>query len=251
MCRNVSDTAIFLQALAGYDPLDPASVDTPVPQYAESLSTTQNIRVGVPRAFFYDRLEPDVSSALETALGTLAASTVRVRDVTLPAVADVLSLLEVEAYGYHAQFLERVPNLYQPAVRKRIEAGGKTPLAVYMQQRRRIEELRRQVAEVFETVDVLITPTSRTLPFTVDEASKRDNGVIAVEPTLSNTRPFNIFGLPTISIPCGVSRAGLPIGMQITAAAWQEARVLAVARAYERKTEWHTLTPPPFDQAPV
>jgi aspartyl-tRNA(Asn)/glutamyl-tRNA(Gln) amidotransferase subunit A len=90
----------------------------------------------------------------------------------------------------------------------------------------------------------LITPTTRLMPYSIEEARKRDMGQIAAEPTLSNTRPFNVFGLPTISVPCGFAKDGVPIGLQISGPAWSEARVLALAHAYEQATEWHKQHPP-------
>lgn len=244
MCRTVADTAMMLQVLAGYDPGDTTSADVPVPDYLAALEMkTSSFRLGIPRALFYDKLEPDIAATMDKAIEVLRKLTTGVREVTLPAVADLPSIVGPEMYAYHAPYFAKTPQLYQPPTRKRLERAKDTPAAAYIQARREVERLRRVVSGVFSGVDLLITPTSRLSPYTIEEALKRDNEEITPLPMLSNTGPFNIFGLPTISIPCGFTSAGLPIGMQISGPAFAEAKVLALAHAYEQATDWHTKSP--------
>jgi len=245
MCRSVADCALLLQPLAGYDPADSTCADAPVPDYLAALDAkASSWRLGIPRALFYDKLDPEVAQAVHAALDVLRKLTASARDVTLPPVADLPSLVNAEMYAYHASWFQKAPNLYQPPVRKRLERGAAMPVATYIQARREVDRLRRTITSVFSGVDLLITPTVKLLPYTLDEARKRDYEEIAPEPTLSNTGPFNILGLPTISIPCGFSASGLHIGLQITGPAWGEPRVLALAHAYQQSTDWHTRRPP-------
>jgi aspartyl-tRNA(Asn)/glutamyl-tRNA(Gln) amidotransferase subunit A len=244
MCHTVADAAVMLQVLAGYDARDTSSADQPVPDYLAALeSTVSSLRIGVPRAMFYDKLDPAIAAALEAALKVVGKMTAGMRDVTLPGLAQVPPLVEPEMYVYHAPYFDRTPELYQSPVRKRIERGKSVPVSVYIQTRREVDQARRDVAAVFSTVDLLVTPTTRIMPYTIEEARKRDLGQIPPEPELSNTRPFNIFGLPTISVPCGFSQDGMPIGLQISGPAWGEGKVLALAQAFERATEWHQRRP--------
>ena len=245
MCRTAGDAALMLQVLAGFDPGDPTTVNVPVPDYVTALDMkVSTMRLAVPRAMFYDKLDPDIASAMEAALEVLRKITSGTRDMALPATAEIVSLVEPEMYAYHAPYFEKTPELYQLPVRKRLEKGKAMPASVYIQARRAVERARQEVGTAFTTVDVLITPTARIMPYTIEEARKRDLGDIAPEPTLSNTRPFNIFGLPTVSLPCGFSKDQMPIGMQITGPPWGEAKVLALAHAFEQATEWHKRRPP-------
>jgi len=150
-----------------------------------------------------------------------------------------------EAYAFHAQYVTKTPDLYQPATRQRIEGGARITAPAYIEGKRELDRLRRAVAGVFANVDLLVTPTAPILPQTVDDAINRP--VVpppgGVAPTLRNTQPFDIFGLPTISVPCGFSSEGLPIGLQISGPRLGEPQVLALAQAFEQATEWHRRAP--------
>jgi aspartyl-tRNA(Asn)/glutamyl-tRNA(Gln) amidotransferase subunit A len=166
------------------------------------------------------------------------------RDVELPAYR-TLPVVGAEAYAFHAQYFTKTPQLYQSLTRRRLEGGSMVTAAAYIEGRRELERLRRAVGTVFSSVDVLVTPTTPVLPATVEQALA-DPGtppVGGVAPSLRNTQPFDIYGLPSISIPCGFSRSGLPIGLEISGPRLGEATVLAVADAYEQATEWHKRTP--------
>jgi Asp-tRNA(Asn)/Glu-tRNA(Gln) amidotransferase A subunit family amidase len=243
MTRTVADAAAMLQALAGYDPEETTSVDAPVPDYTAALRQTGPLRVGVPRKYFYEGLHPEIEGAMNAALaatGKLAAS---VRDIEMPASNDT-TILRAEAYTYHAENIKKTPELYQPETLKRIHAGEDVSMAAYIQARRQVDQYRRDVRKVFETVDLLVTPTTPVPPFTIAELlADMDNLRTKEILSLRNTRPFNILGLPSISVPCGFTKNGLPIGLQITGAPWAEGNVLRLAHAYEQQTEWHTRRP--------
>ncbi len=243
MTRSVADAAAMLQVLAGFDPEDTNSGDQPVPDYTAALRQNGPLRVGVPRAYFYEGLHPDIESAMNASLAVIGKLTSSVRDIEMPASNDT-TILRAEAYAYHAENAKKSPELYQPETLKRIRAGEDVNTATYIQARRQVDQYRRAIRKVFETVDLLVTPTTPVPPFTISELlADMDNLRTKEILTLRNTRPFNILGLPSISVPCGFTKSGLPIGMQISGAPWAEANVLRLAHAYEQQTDWHTRRP--------
>ncbi|HEY2170656.1 MAG TPA: amidase, partial [Candidatus Angelobacter sp.] len=135
MTRTVADAAAMLQVLAGYDPEDANSVDAPVPDYAATLSQKGQLRVGVPRAYFYEGLHPEIESAMKTALAGIGKIASSVRDIEMPASNDT-TILRAEAYAYHAENVKKNPELYQPETLKRIRGGEDVTTATYIQARR-------------------------------------------------------------------------------------------------------------------
>jgi aspartyl-tRNA(Asn)/glutamyl-tRNA(Gln) amidotransferase subunit A len=243
MTRTVADAAAMLQALAGYDAEDSNSVDAPLPDYTAALRQDARLRVGVPRAYFYEGLHPEVESAVSAALAVVGKLAAGVRDIEMPASNDT-TILRTEAYAYHLDNIKKSPELYQPETLKRIRSAEDVATPAYIQARRQVDQYRRSIRKVFESVDLLVTPTTPVPPFTIAELLADMDNLRAKEVlSLRNTRPFNIFGLPAISVPCGFTRAGLPVGMQITGAPWAEANVLRLAHAYEQQTDWHTRRP--------
>lgn len=245
MCRTVADAAMLLGAIAGYDPLEITSIDAPVPDYTQALRTkTSALRLGIPRAVFYKNLDPEIDASVHQATDVLRKLTAGTRDVELPAIGN-LPVLAAEAYAYHLPYFSKTPNLYQPMTRGRLERGAKITAASYIHGLRELDRLRRAVTAVFSTVDLLITPTTPVSPATI-ESSKSDLELSSSASSLRNTSPFDVYGLPTISIPCGFTKSGLPIGIQISGPNFDESRVLALAHAYEQATTWHTRRPGSF-----
>ena len=158
----------------------------------------------------------------------------------LPAANDTI-VLRAEAYAYHRENIKENPDLYQPDTLRRIRSGEEISTVDYIQARRQMDQYRRNAHRVFESVDVLITPTTPVLPSTIAELLADTNNLRSKEILmLRNTRTFNALGLPTMSMPCGFATTGLPIGMQISGAAWAEGNVFRLAHAYEQQTSWHT-----------
>ena len=244
MTRTARDAALMLEAMAGYDAEDTASTDTLVGDYAGSLAlATSSLRIGVPRAHFYEGLHPEIQGAMDAALSVLADLTASRHEVLIPIDNDI-SVLRTEAFVYHQERVAKTPELYQPETLKRIRAGGEIDTVTYVNARRQLDKLRRAAPRIFDTVDLLITPTTPVPPFTIAELLADPENLRAKEiVTLRNTRPFNALGLPTISVPCGFTRTGLPIGLQITGRPGDEATVLRMAHAYERATRWHERRP--------
>jgi aspartyl-tRNA(Asn)/glutamyl-tRNA(Gln) amidotransferase subunit A len=240
MTRSARDAALMLQAMAGYDPRDPASVDRPVPDFcAELESGVRGLRVGVPTTHFNEQLEPDVERAWRAALDVFVDQGAEPVDVTFEAVrqSDTIGpvILRNEMFAFHAEWFANRPDDYGPATRERLESV-RTQLAIdYIRAQRVRNEIRAELRQAFERVDVLITPT---MPATAP--------LIGAElPTVSTrfTYPFNLTGLPVLAIPCGFDTEGLPIGIQVAANAWQEVRALQVGHAYQRATDWHRRRP--------
>jgi aspartyl-tRNA(Asn)/glutamyl-tRNA(Gln) amidotransferase subunit A len=245
MCRRVTDAALMLQAIAGYDALDINSVDAAPPDYLKGMAQkVSSLRIGIPRAVFYDSLDPEIEQAVSEALRVLRGLTASTRDVELPAYT-TLPVVGAEAYTFHAPYFTKTPQLYQPMTRRRLEGGATVTAAAYIEGRRELERLRRAMNNVFSTADVLVTPTTPILPPAVADALADPGtpppGGVAL--SLRNTQPFDIFGVPSISIPCGFSRGGLPIGLEISGPRLGESIVLALARAYEQVTDWHKRMP--------
>jgi Asp-tRNA(Asn)/Glu-tRNA(Gln) amidotransferase A subunit family amidase len=145
-----------------------------------------------------------------------------------------------EAYAFHAENAAKSPELYLPETLRRIRAGEAVSAGEYIQRRRELEEARRSIRMVFADVDVLVTPTMPIpAPAIADLRADPDALRPAELKLLRNTRPFNVWGLPAISVPCGFTQSGLPIGLQIAGPHWREDAVLRLAHAYERATAWH------------
>lgn len=240
MTRSVEDAALMLQVMAGFDPLDSITSNAPVPDYVAALRTPlTNLRLGIARDYFFEGLNTEVGSAVESAIQLLGPRFRSVRDVALPRFQFVPNgSYDVELLHFQRPYFEKTPELYHPWSRRQLTGLRSTTTLGYVETLKRIRDCRRDIRRVFEDVDILLLPTKRdvapTIQATVDETYKRP---------ASNTSAFNRFGTPAISVPCGFSKDGLPIGLQIAGPAFAEPRVLAVAHAYQQLTNWHNRHP--------
>ena len=241
LCRTVADAALILGVIAGYDELDPSSADTPVPDYSRGFKLqVSKLRLGVPRTPFFEGLDPEIARAVDNAIEVLRKLTatggeVKLPSTTIPIDEIYVKVRSVEGYAYHSQWITESPEKYQAVTRERISRNaGEIKAPVYAQARRELDLLRRQIKKAFTTVDLLAMPTLPTPPGTIAQGA---------EPSIRNTCPFDVLGLPAISVPCGFTTSGLPIGLQIVGAPFAESTVLALAHAYERETEWHKRHP--------
>jgi aspartyl-tRNA(Asn)/glutamyl-tRNA(Gln) amidotransferase subunit A len=244
LAATVRDAAIVLQAVAGYDALDVGSADIPVSDYVSGLGEgAKSLRVGVPRAHFYEGLDDEVGVAVEKALALIGTLVADVREVRIAVPAD-RTVQAAESFACHAENVARSPELYQPETLRRIRSGEKIAAAEYIHRRREMDQERRLAHDFFAEVDLLITPT---MPIPAPAIADLRKDPAALRPAelilLRNTRPFNVWGLPAISVPCGFTKSGLPIGLQIAGPHWREDLVLRLARAYEQATEWHRRRP--------
>jgi aspartyl-tRNA(Asn)/glutamyl-tRNA(Gln) amidotransferase subunit A len=199
------------------------------------------LTIGIPREPFFTDLDPEIAAAAESAIAVIRKLTRTVKDVKLPP-ADTIPALLAEIYAYHAAYVADAERkkLYHPVTLQRILDGAAIPLPTYVEARRKMTVARNTVSEVFDQADLLVTPTTMAMPDKVADAIARAPSELRL---IRNTVPFNSYGIPTISVPCGFTRAGLPIGLQITGPRLGEARVFALARAYEQATEWHRRQP--------
>jgi aspartyl-tRNA(Asn)/glutamyl-tRNA(Gln) amidotransferase subunit A len=211
-----------------------------VPDYAKALKQrVGTVRLGVPPEYVAN-LDAEVQSAFDSAVAILKTLTAGVHDVAFSANSDDRTTIRAaEAFAYHAARVNSTPDLYQPEVLARIRSGTDVSASAYIDARRRMDRLRREGHAAFETVDVLVTPTVPVLPTPISTTPSDDG------PRIRNVAPFNLAGFPAISVPCGFSKSGLPIGLQLIAPSWREELLLAVAAAYENATTWHTRRPSP------
>jgi len=233
MARTVEDVAILLNVIAGYDALDPTTVDVPATDYTRALTMpTAKLRVGIPRKPFFDSLDPEVLNAFDVAADVVRKLTATVADVDLPPAGNPALVWGPEIYTYHSKYFEKTPEKYQAATRAALQRDSQSTFTVYAQNRRDMEVARREIDGFFKNVDLLIMPTMKGVAPLI---GSNGGGL--------NTSQFDWYGLPAISVPCGFSNAGLPIGLQIVGRHWDETTVLALANAYEHATEWHTRKP--------
>jgi aspartyl-tRNA(Asn)/glutamyl-tRNA(Gln) amidotransferase subunit A len=257
MTRTVADAALILDVLAGFDRLDITSVEHPKESYSGALSQpVSGLRLGIP-AYFYDQLDDEVDRAVKAAIGVLSGLTQGATDATLPPFTSVGGLGGgAETYAYHREFFEKSPGRYTLPVRRRLEAMSKLEGngAAYVRSKWALDLLRRTVDDAFTDFDVLITPTERILPpllMDLLRAQRDPAGTSALAEAVANTSPYDVYGLPAISLPCGFSKSGLPIGLTIAGPRFSEGRILALARAYEQATEWHKRRPALSPDMPV
>jgi aspartyl-tRNA(Asn)/glutamyl-tRNA(Gln) amidotransferase subunit A len=258
MTRTVEDAALMLNAMTGYDKLDVASVEHPAEDYVASMrkQKVSTLRIGVPRAPYFDFLDADIEKAVNDAIAVIAKMTAGVHDMYLPATAGFAALaLGGEREAYQIDLYRRNAGRYSISIRTGLEAQQKSmndtstetcseKVVDYVLSNWDLIRTRKTIDDSFVDCDLVVLPTMRLDPRTINDALAREEKPEPREPeTDNNNTPFNIFGIPAISIPCGFSATGLPIGLMIAGPRFSEARVLALAAAYERATEWHTMRP--------
>jgi aspartyl-tRNA(Asn)/glutamyl-tRNA(Gln) amidotransferase subunit A len=254
ICKTVEDAAIMLGAIAGYDELDPTTVSVPVPDYERAFKTSvSKLRLGLPRAGFFDGLDPEYAHAMDAAIDTLRRLTASFADVQLPPAVGAQTIWGPETYAYHAKWLTESPEKYQAATRTQmIQTNNNVKQDVYADARRQVDLVRREIKKTFTTVDLLITPTMKGPPATIAATlnppapNPQAKGAGRGNPgggNLNSPGAFDVYGLPAITVPCGFTNSGLPIGLQISGAPFAESTMLALAHAYEQATEWHTRRP--------
>jgi aspartyl-tRNA(Asn)/glutamyl-tRNA(Gln) amidotransferase subunit A len=244
LTRCVTDAAILLQVIAGYDEDDPHCADVPVDDYVRHLEDgARGLRIAVAGGTYTDGSDSQVLGALDNAAELfrhLGATVTKVIPEFLRNAALANGqMTQADAATYHRDRLSEHPEMFGADVRRRLEAGRDLSVADYALARLTQSETRRRLERLFGEFDVLM------LPATPIPAPLIDNGD-AVELARQLTRftaPFNLAGLPAISIPCGFTTSGLPIGLQLVAAPWCEARLLQAARAYEREVDWESRHP--------
>lgn len=240
--RTVADAALLLNALAGYDKLDIASVAHKGEDYAVSMrQPVSGLRLGIPRVPYFDALDSDVARLVEDAIRVMRGLTKSASDVVLPSTRGIQT--GGEFYAWHQDFYSESVNRYQIPTRRNLSSGANAKAADYIRSQWKLRLLRRTIDDAFADYDLVVLPTRRHTPRTIDAAIKREETEKPRNPELENTAQFNVMGIPAISVPCGFTAAGLPVGVMIAGPSFSEGRVLALARAYEQATDWHKQRP--------
>jgi aspartyl-tRNA(Asn)/glutamyl-tRNA(Gln) amidotransferase subunit A len=251
MARRVQDAALLLQMIAGYDPDDPCSIPMPPGDDAELRSGVRGWRVGLALDGFFSaskRPDPEVIAAVLAAAQVFEQLGAHVTEIALDgaqaATRAALNMIVADAAAYHHERLERQPDDFGADVLDSLRRGAALPATEYAQARRAQSSFRRQIERVFDGYDVLLTPTMPVAAPPVEEPQ----GDRSTRPSLvSYTAPFNLAGVPALSLPCGFTGDHLPIGLQILARPWAEATALRAGYAYEQATDWHLRRPPLSD----
>ena len=251
MTRSVTDAAIVMNAIAGYDERDQSCANRADEDFTRLLGEDiGGLRIGIPQEYFYEMIDDEVRTAVLQAASKLEELGARVEECSIPALNDSISIsgtiLLTEAAEIHLDNLRERADDFGADVRGRLEEGAMNPAVTYIAAQRVRTEFNRAIAESMKTYDILLAPTTAAPAPRIGEDIVEVNGQtehkLALMPRL--TRPHNICGIPTVSVPCGFSSDGLPIGMQLAARPFEDALALQVAYAYEQATEWHTRRPP-------
>jgi aspartyl-tRNA(Asn)/glutamyl-tRNA(Gln) amidotransferase subunit A len=267
--HSVGDAALLLEVIAGHDRRDSTSVDKPVPSYTSSLEEpVRPLTLGVPREYFSEALDPEVGAAVKAAVDVYRGLGAKVEEVSLPnsplALATYYVVATAEAssnlarydgvhFGHRSAAHKDLIDMYcrsrgegfGPEVKRRIMLGTYALSsgykdAYYLKALKVRRLIREDFDRVFAHCDAVVGPTSPTPAFKIGERSEDPLQMYLAD---VYTVPCNLAGLPGISIPCGFTRAGLPVGLQILAAPFEEEKLLRVARMYEQATDWHTRRP--------
>ena len=270
MTKDVGDSALLLQAIAGHDPADSTSARLAVPNFVEALTgKVKGLRLGVPKEYFVSGMQPEVEQAVRNAIDTLAKQGATIEEISLPhteyAVAVYYIIATAEAssnlarydgmrFGYRAEAKD-LSETYRVSrdegfgaeVKRRIMLGTYVLSAgyydaYYLKAQRVRMLIKNDFAEAFKRCDVILTPTAPTTAFKIGEKIQDP-----LQMYLSDifTISINLAGLPALSLPCGFDGDSMPIGLQIIGKHFDEAAVLRAAHAYEQATEWHKMKPTP------
>jgi aspartyl-tRNA(Asn)/glutamyl-tRNA(Gln) amidotransferase subunit A len=246
MARTVEDCAIVLQAIAGFDPRDPASANLPVPNFQANLKDgIKGLRVGVPRAGWFDEhlgIDAQTEAVFDQALDVLKSLGAMVIDIdgkpfSLARKANQ-TILICEGYAYHEKTFQESPMKFGSSVRRRMLEGAFLSAADYLAAQRARAVLSEQIRANFSKVDVFAAPGAARPP---EAFATMDPDEQNLRPSFTN--PFNLTGLPAISVPAGFTAGNLPAGLQIVAPTFEEATCFRVAYAYEQATEWRRQRP--------
>ena len=250
MTRSAHDAAIVMNALVGHDSRDPSSAGVSEQDFTLGIADgIAGLKIGIPEDFFYDVIDSEVSAAICQAAGVLAELGADVESCSIPALNHCLgissAILVTEAAETLFPHIRDCPGVIGSDVRARLYLGAMTPAVDYIKAQRARAAYNEQLAEAMETYDLLMAPSAAIGAPRIDqefvEVGGRQENALSLMSRL--TRAFNLTGQPTVSVPCGFTSDGMPIGMQLAGRMWDDAVVLRAAHTYESATEWHTRRP--------
>ncbi len=244
LAKTVKDAAIILQVIAKYDPQDPASINILNGDYlGHMLDDIKGRKIAFAVGEFIEDCDPEVFQALQEARRIFKELGAAIHDVDMSFLRDAALanglMTTADGAAYHRDRLAEHPDWFGTDVRQRLEMGAAYTSSEYSLARRKQAEVRRRCELLFESQHMLLLPTT-PIPAPVFEGH---DAVEEAKRLTSFTSPFNLAGLPAISLPCGFTKQGLPIGMQLVTKPWAEAKILMAAHAYEQATEWHKRVP--------
>jgi aspartyl-tRNA(Asn)/glutamyl-tRNA(Gln) amidotransferase subunit A len=252
LAQSAEDCALLLGLMAGADPEDPTASSAPVPDYmAATRGSIKGLKIGVPTAFYVDDLDPEVARVLDETIAVLKKEGAEIVQVELPDQRQLTAacqlVLATEAAAFHKRWLIERPQDYGAQVLMRLQNGLAIPAVSYLEAMRwRGPALAAYLAAVAGT-DAVIAPAAPVPAPTIAE-SDVGNGPDAeavIQRLTRFTRPVNYLGLPSLSIPSGFTRGGLPVGMQLIGRAFDEATLLRIGAAFQRATDFHAQVPKP------
>jgi aspartyl-tRNA(Asn)/glutamyl-tRNA(Gln) amidotransferase subunit A len=263
MARTVEDVALMLGEMTGYDNLDIFSVQHGPEDYLKAMKQpVSSFRLGAP-AEFYDHMEPEVASAVSAACDVLTKLTAGITSKApmpqIPAGWEFFSGIG-DAASYHEQLIKGSAMAYMPPTRKQLESLMKVPSAIDSARAHdALVLIRRTVDAAFKDIDLVVMPTTRGMPPTINDSLADEMGTkkpraydfFEGSSGCNNTVPFDVYGIPALSLPCGFSKSGLPIGLMIAGPHFAEGKVLALAYAYQQATDWHKRKPELTPDMPV
>lgn len=250
LARSAEDCAVLLGLMAGADPADPTAISGPLLDYAAATTgSIKGLTIGVPTTFYVDDLDAEVAGVLDATIAVLKREGARVIQVELPDQRQLSGasqlVLAVEAAAFHKRWMIERPQDYGPQVLMRLQNGLAIPGVSYLEAMRwRGPALAAHLAAVAD-VDAVIAPVSPVAAPTIAE-SDVGNGPEAetvIQRLTRFTRPINYLGLPSLAIPSGFTRAGLPVGMQLVGRSFEEATLLRIGAAFQRATDFHDRVP--------
>ena len=251
MTRTAEDAALIMNAIAGHDPQDPASADRPSEDFTQDLEEgVKGLRIGIPREYFFDIIDPEVEAAVRQAANVLDGLGAKVEEVSIPALDLPVSIsspiLSAEAAEALMDHMRDRPDDLDPQVLNRLKVGAAIPAVQYLKAQRARTAFNRQIADQMKQVDLLLSATEPAGAPPIDAETMRvgDTEELVGAMVSRLTRPYNIGGLPAITVPCGFTSEDLPIGLQLAGRAFADSLVLRAAHAYQQATDWHTRRPP-------
>lgn len=238
ICRTVEDTAIMLNAISA-QALQPNNCKT---DYRKYVNTMQKPRIGIVQNL---KISDSVNTSFNTAIAIFRSLNCKTTELELPETPPSMSVVfNTEVEAFHKPLIKQYKELYDPVTIERFNGIKESRSIDYINARNEMIENRRTISDqLFKDIDVLILPTTITSPLSIVDAKVKGARALAVD----NTIPFNYYGLPAISIPCGFTDEGLPLGLQIVGPKWGEGKVLAVANKFQKATNWHLKHPKIFD----